>query len=572
MVLINGVKYACERCIRGHRVTTCTHTDQPLTMIKPKGRPATQCSHCRDNRKIKNLHVSCTCGKKGKPASAHSAGCACHKTNHCTCSSGPVKKSAKEVIPDNGKMKSLLDNDLRKFSVSSHNSNSNPSDTSPGSIPGSSSNRPPSPGSVATTTTTTLPPSNGGYQQQQQQQQQPGSPTMVKNPELNQNFVLEDVIMPFDTRNGLFDLFPRHGPFERSPTENSQESSSLVRDSGKENHRGGDQSLPASYYAGQIGDPTRIPSGADDADCAFPLFPLIGGQSFDNENQPLSGLPPDVKRSLPQQPIPLRPSLSDHLNNNYSSQSSLYSAIEQNPMNQNNINHNHQQQQQQLQQQPQQQQQQQQQSRPKRPESVLSVASNSSSRSFDFMGNNYQNPNNPYHNGGFPLPSNSAAFPPSNGIDETAQPHASYEDNLGHPSHFSRSASGANKFGSQLSKIESEMYTETFPDDALNGQYDDVLHQLNYENPGPMQRNMSSSSSIPNFYNVDSNGHNYTGQGSAAADIAYGNGHNLPPYNEDPGSDMPFDKNAIMSYSDDMPYRELMTPLMAKKEDGAGGE
>ena len=63
MVLINGVKYACERCIRGHRVTTCNHTDQPLMMIKPKGRPSTTCNHCKELRKNKNANPSgmCTC-------------------------------------------------------------------------------------------------------------------------------------------------------------------------------------------------------------------------------------------------------------------------------------------------------------------------------------------------------------------------------------------------------------------------------------------------------------------------------------------------------------------------------
>lgn len=69
MVLIDGVKYACQRCVRGHRVTTCTHTDQPLTMIKPKGRPSTTCIHCRSLRLNKNINPSgkCSCGKNLKP-------------------------------------------------------------------------------------------------------------------------------------------------------------------------------------------------------------------------------------------------------------------------------------------------------------------------------------------------------------------------------------------------------------------------------------------------------------------------------------------------------------------------
>ncbi|EDO17787.1 hypothetical protein Kpol_541p30 [Vanderwaltozyma polyspora DSM 70294] len=71
MVLINGVKYACERCIRGHRVTTCTHTDQPLMMIKPKGRPSTTCDLCKELRKNKKALINspnaiCTCGRLEK--------------------------------------------------------------------------------------------------------------------------------------------------------------------------------------------------------------------------------------------------------------------------------------------------------------------------------------------------------------------------------------------------------------------------------------------------------------------------------------------------------------------------
>lgn len=80
MVLIDGIKYACERCIRGHRVTTCNHSDQPLTMIKPKGRPSTQCQHCKDQRKFKNLHINCACKKKG--AVGHVPGCV---NGACTC-------------------------------------------------------------------------------------------------------------------------------------------------------------------------------------------------------------------------------------------------------------------------------------------------------------------------------------------------------------------------------------------------------------------------------------------------------------------------------------------------------
>jgi hypothetical protein len=51
MVLINEKKYACATCIKGHRVSGCTHTERPLFEVKKKGRPATQCHFCRDKRK-----------------------------------------------------------------------------------------------------------------------------------------------------------------------------------------------------------------------------------------------------------------------------------------------------------------------------------------------------------------------------------------------------------------------------------------------------------------------------------------------------------------------------------------
>lgn len=104
MVLLNGIKYACERCIRGHRVSSCTHTDKPLTMIKRKGRPASQCDHCREQRKAKNVHTQCDCSKRGKSPGQHFASCLCHKNSHCTCVSkdkkAAVKKKPEPSTPD----------------------------------------------------------------------------------------------------------------------------------------------------------------------------------------------------------------------------------------------------------------------------------------------------------------------------------------------------------------------------------------------------------------------------------------------------------------------------------------
>jgi hypothetical protein len=37
------------------------HNDRPLFEVKKKGRPVTQCEHCRELRKTKQVHVKCTC-------------------------------------------------------------------------------------------------------------------------------------------------------------------------------------------------------------------------------------------------------------------------------------------------------------------------------------------------------------------------------------------------------------------------------------------------------------------------------------------------------------------------------
>lgn len=39
MILIDGVKYSCLECIRGHRSTLCQHDKRPLLLVKKKGRP-----------------------------------------------------------------------------------------------------------------------------------------------------------------------------------------------------------------------------------------------------------------------------------------------------------------------------------------------------------------------------------------------------------------------------------------------------------------------------------------------------------------------------------------------------
>ncbi|KAI9598291.1 copper fist DNA binding domain-containing protein [Syncephalis fuscata] len=62
-ILRNGEKYACLTCIKGHRVAGCNHNDRDLVLVRRRGRPSTQCEHCRRLRtSSRKVHTKCTCG------------------------------------------------------------------------------------------------------------------------------------------------------------------------------------------------------------------------------------------------------------------------------------------------------------------------------------------------------------------------------------------------------------------------------------------------------------------------------------------------------------------------------
>ncbi|KAJ3811750.1 copper fist DNA binding domain-containing protein [Lentinula aff. lateritia] len=66
MVFVNSKKFACEACIKGHRSSTCSHTDRPLFEVKKKGRPVSQCERCRELRQSKKVHSKCNCNPKAQ--------------------------------------------------------------------------------------------------------------------------------------------------------------------------------------------------------------------------------------------------------------------------------------------------------------------------------------------------------------------------------------------------------------------------------------------------------------------------------------------------------------------------
>lgn len=87
-MIVAGAKHACATCIRGHRSSSCTHVDRPLFEIRKKGRPVSQCPHCRDLRKAKSCHTRCECGETPAEQSKSSK-CKCHSGQACVCA-GPV--------------------------------------------------------------------------------------------------------------------------------------------------------------------------------------------------------------------------------------------------------------------------------------------------------------------------------------------------------------------------------------------------------------------------------------------------------------------------------------------------
>ncbi|KAJ3064120.1 hypothetical protein HDU98_000147 [Podochytrium sp. JEL0797] len=69
---ISTTNFTCEPCLKGHRSSSCNHWTRVLVEVKGKGRPSTQCSHCRTRRsgsaatgsgaKAGHSHHKCLCG------------------------------------------------------------------------------------------------------------------------------------------------------------------------------------------------------------------------------------------------------------------------------------------------------------------------------------------------------------------------------------------------------------------------------------------------------------------------------------------------------------------------------
>ncbi|KAI8930252.1 hypothetical protein BC831DRAFT_384512, partial [Entophlyctis helioformis] len=63
VVIWNGIKFACQRCQVGHRSSLCAHLDRRVEEVRAKGRPVSQCGHCRSKRTqgVGHSHHRCRC-------------------------------------------------------------------------------------------------------------------------------------------------------------------------------------------------------------------------------------------------------------------------------------------------------------------------------------------------------------------------------------------------------------------------------------------------------------------------------------------------------------------------------
>ncbi|KAB8345903.1 hypothetical protein FH972_022958 [Carpinus fangiana] len=128
VIQADGEKYACDACVRGHRVSSCTHKDRHLNHINKKGRPVSQCPHCRNLRKNRASHVKCVCAEVGlsrEPGSCKdSAPCQCMHGQKCACA---AKREALNI--DNFGKVAALNTAVHRRSISKPNIVNRRSDT-----------------------------------------------------------------------------------------------------------------------------------------------------------------------------------------------------------------------------------------------------------------------------------------------------------------------------------------------------------------------------------------------------------------------------------------------------------
>ncbi|KAG5357572.1 Metal-binding activator 1 [Yarrowia sp. C11] len=114
MILVQGEKYACLNCIRGHRSSTCDHTNRPLVQVRRRGRPNHACQH----RLAVIAEPTCSCGMTAVLVPEHSVAGIKEEDNKKPGSSS-AKKSTKSVgiIRIGAHSKKIIDTSNGKVTV-----------------------------------------------------------------------------------------------------------------------------------------------------------------------------------------------------------------------------------------------------------------------------------------------------------------------------------------------------------------------------------------------------------------------------------------------------------------------
>lgn len=94
MIVVDGEKYACERCIRGHRSSTCRHIERALVLVRSRGRPLTDSSQ---RIAIHAEKPECCCSSGNSSGNSSGSG-KCKCTSNTTKGSVIVLKASKRQV------------------------------------------------------------------------------------------------------------------------------------------------------------------------------------------------------------------------------------------------------------------------------------------------------------------------------------------------------------------------------------------------------------------------------------------------------------------------------------------
>lgn len=225
---------------------------------------------------------------------------------------------------------------------------------------------------------------------------------------IDSNYIIEDVIVPFDSGNGLFDLFSSKSTSDRKvelesngkiDTPNSHENEVHEKENGNLNSINDNNMI-------MLNDP-RFSNASDSEDLdmvenMFPLFPLVGSCSFDDSKSlPMTQIPVSPKTHHPFPKAGQNPAVDLSEKRKSSSASLSNQSRPFVPISSTSSASSHHQP-----------------LRPKRPESALSIASNSSNLSSNVHENANNSSLNFSTNFNFPTQNTSSAYPPIDFTEE----------------------------------------------------------------------------------------------------------------------------------------------------------